>query len=148
MYTPDKQQAHSRSYEGPDLAQHKTQALFARSNCNLWVQLHKCPCISANIRSVFAAGTTTFPPPHQPSHAAAQPLACWSFEFPSEKWQCLQQEHWDPSLTQPWKEHDLERRHFYWKGEQTSHEVFLFLYRSDASLTNRKDKRSFLQPHF
>lgn len=34
MCTSDKQQAHSRSYEGSDLAQHKTQALFAPTSCN------------------------------------------------------------------------------------------------------------------
>lgn len=34
MYIPDKQQAHSKSYEGPDLVQYKTQALFAQTNCN------------------------------------------------------------------------------------------------------------------
>lgn len=62
MYVPDKQQAHSRRYEGPDLARHKTQALFARTNCKLRVQLHNCLCTSTNIGSPFAAGIQPFRP--------------------------------------------------------------------------------------
>lgn len=143
MCTPDRQQAHSRRYEGPDLAQHKTQALFARTNCSLWVQLHKCPCISANIRSLFAAGTTTFPPPHQPS------LLLLSLSGLLEVWiPCWEVAMFAAGALGSIPYPALEPGHFYWRGERTSHKVLLFLCRCDASLTNGKDKSSFLQPHF
>lgn len=74
MYNPDKQQSHSKRYEGLDLLQHKTQALLGWTDCNLWVQLNNWLCISASISARLLLGLQSFQPTHQPSHAPAADL--------------------------------------------------------------------------
>lgn len=74
MYNPDKQQSHSKRYEGLDLVQHKTQALLAWTDCNLWVPLNNCLCISASISARLLLGLQSFQPTHQPSCAPATDL--------------------------------------------------------------------------